>query len=76
MWQVCLRDGPHSLALASAAKMQMVLWTLKHAVKLTAVAMGRILLIHEAAADVCIVYRLYIHTMITSGAGSDIPDRM
>ncbi len=48
---MCLHSGPHSQALASAAKMQLVLWTLKHSVELTAIAMGRILLVHEATAE-------------------------
>ena len=49
MWQVCLHGGPHSQALAGVAATQSMLWTLNHAVELT--AMGRILLIHEATAE-------------------------
>ena len=47
---MCLHGGPHSQALASVAMTQLVLWTLKHAVQLTATALGRILLVHEATA--------------------------
>ena len=46
---MCLHGGPHSQALASVATTQSMLWTLNHAVELT--AMGRILLVHEATAE-------------------------